>query len=348
MIKQKLHLLLIIVFITPQIIFGRSIHRPLDPNLPTITIHDNLEPSFKYTLTDSHIKHFPLFEAYNETYLNNKKLPDKPIVFRHNPKKNIDGKILSKQLEKLIQEILSGKTEFTNFVILKKRDFNFKTKCGLIVLKFKKAPFVAKVFLETPRSLARPYSKGILPMGMFVMGGSNRHLNGFTRIKNMENIQAKINNHPLWSKRLSVPRKWFWTPKNPKWLHINAQNVGHKATESTKIPAIYAVIADEIIILPNQPPSNGSRNLSLCKELNFALDPNANNFVIEKHSLKLVMYDTEHFPTLIGEYFIPIKPAQKYFGWYIHLARKFLKQRIFSLKKAQKKRQDPGSIYPLY
>jgi hypothetical protein len=346
-IKFKTKLFLILLCCT-RLLSSRSIYRVLDPKIPSVTIYASNKPDQKFILTDSHIKMFPLFEAYNEQYLNRKKLPKSPITYRNKPNLSCTGKKLSDQLEKLLTEIASGKNEFTDFKILKKRDFNFRTKCGLIVLKFKDAPFVAKLFIEAPRSLARPYSKGILPMGMFVMGGTNRHLNGFTRIKNMENIKAEIEKNPAWRDYLSVPRKWFWTPKETVWLHVIGQNVGgHKHLE-TRFPATYAVIADEIIPLENQPPSTSKRNLPLCQELDFKVDPNHNNFIIEKDTNKLVMYDTEHFPTLIGEYFEPLKKTTTYVGWYVHLARKFLRERIFANKDYQRRRQQPGSIYPLY
>lgn len=349
MINHKLNLgIIFLIYLVYKPIFGRSIHRTMDPNLPSITVHDGDPNNLKYTLTDSHIKRFPLFEAYNEPYLNQKKLPSKLISFRNQPKKTVYGKQLNDQLESLIAEIWEGKTNFTNFKILKNKDFNFKTRCGLIVLKFKDFPFVAKVFIETPRSLSRPYSKGLFPMGMFIMGGSNRHLNGFTRIKNMENIKAKVENHPIWKDKLSVPRKWFWVPKDTKWLYIDARNLGGYKTESTRFPAIYAVIADEIFSVPSTTGKNGVRNLAICRDLDFAIDPHYNNFVTEKGTNKLVMYDTEHFPTLIGSYFYKLRPARRYVGWYTHLARNFIKQRLFSAKSCQKKRQQPGSIYPLY
>ena len=351
MTKQKLNLILISICLAStfsHIIFSRSIHRMVDPQTPTITVYDDQNPNLKYTLSDSHIKRFPLFEAYNESYLNSKKLPHEAILFRNHSKKMVLGKQLSSQLENLVAEILAGKTEFTNFKILKKKDFNFKTKCGLIVLKFKDFPFVAKIFIENPKSLARPFSKGLFPMGMFVMGGSNRHLNGFTRIKNMENIKAKIVNHPVWADKLSVPRKWFWVPQQPRWLHIEARNLGGHAQESTKFPAIYTIVADEIIAEPTTFARNGIRNLAICRDLDFAIDPHYSNFVIEEKTKKLVMYDTEHFPTLIGSYFAKLRQARRYVGWYTHLARNFLKQRAFSSKTCQRRRQRPGSVYPLY
>lgn len=344
----KIKNIFFMIILCNNLLFGRSIYRPLDPNLPKIIIYNSLNPKLKFSLTDSHLRLFPLFKAYNQPYLNSKKLPTNPITYRNSTTKKVSGKILYQQLEDLVQEVLAGKTEFSNFKILKKRDFNVKIKCGLIVLKFKDYPFVAKLFLETPRTLARPYSKGILPMGMFVMGGTNRHLNGFTRIKNMENIKTLIEENPKWRNYLSVPRKWFWTPAQINWIYIDGFNIGKHDTISTKFPAIYAVIADEIIPAPIQPPSTSKRNLPLCQKLNFAIDPNYNNFIVEKGTNKLALYDTEHFPTLIGEYYRPLKACTTYTGWYVHLARKFLRERVFATKQYQEKRQTPGSIYPLY
>lgn len=348
MIKIRLELFFIAILSTIQLVFARSIHRPLDPKLPMVVIHASDKPDLKFTLIDSHIKMFPLFEAYNEQYLTKKHLPNGLITYRNQPHKSIDSQKLSALLENLFKDIMNGKTEFKDFKILKKSDFRFRIKCGLIVLKFKNYPFVVKFFIETPKSLARPYSKGIFPMGMFVMGGTNRHLNGFTRIKNMENIKNKIAQNPAWRNKLSVPRKWFWTPKNVSWIHVEGYNVGHHKQICAKFPAVYAIIADEIIPIAKQPPSTSKRNLPLCHQLDFAIDPNHNNFIIEQGTNKLVMYDTEHFPTLIGEYYQPIKQCKTYIAWYVHLGRKFLRERIFATKRYQEHRQVPGSIYPLY
>ncbi len=348
MINIELKLFFIISCLASLYASGRSIHRILDHNLPSITVYANDLPDTKYHLTDSHIKKFPLFEAFNEQYLDQKKLPCGLISYRNYPQQKISGQNLAHKLEKLVTDILNGQTEFSDFVILKKCDFNFRTKCGLIVLKFKRWPFVAKLFMENPRSLTHPYSKGIFPMGMFVMGGTNRHLNGFTRIKNMENIRDQIQQNPNWRHKLDLPRKWFWTPQPTNWLYVTGYNVGNTKIINTRFPAIYAVIADEITAAVSPSIDSGPRNLKLCQELNFAIDPNYHNFIIEKETNKLVMYDTEHFPTLIGAYDKEIKPAQKYIDWYMQLAKKFLKERLFSDKTYQQSRQDPSLIYPLY
>jgi len=345
---RKLKNIFLIITTSSNLLLGRSIYRELDHNLPKIELYSSANPKSKFYLVDSHIRLFPLFEAYNQPYLESRRLPIGLITYRNHPEQKIYGQALSNLLEQIVTQILAGQSEFSEFKILKKRDFNFKTKCGLIILKFKKYPFIAKLFMENPRSLSRPYSKGILPMGMFVMGGTNRHLNGFTRIKNMENIKNLIERNPAWRDYLSVPRKWFWTPQKNNWIHVKGFNIGGHSTINTKLPAIYAVIADEIILAKNQPPSTSKRNLPLCQELNFAIDPNHNNFIIEKDTNKLALYDTEHFPTLIGEYYTPMKICTTYVGWYVHLARKFLRERVFATKRYQEKRQKPGSIYPLY
>lgn len=344
----KIKNIFFIIISCQHLLFGRNIYRPLDPNLPKVIIYNSANPKLKYTLTDSHLRLFPLFKAYNQPYLDSKKLPTSPITYRNSTTSKVSGQLLSHLLEQALEEIAAGTTEFSNFKILKKRDFNFKTKCGLIVLKFKDHPFVAKLFMETPRTLARPYSKGILPMGMFVMGGTNRHLNGFTRIKNMENVKQLIAQNPEWRNYLSVPRKWFWMPRKINWIHVDGFQVGGHTTISTKFPAIYAVVADEIIPAKIQPPSTSKRNLPLCQKLDFAIDPNHNNFIVEQGTNKLALYDTEHFPTLIGEYYRPMKACTTYVGWYVHLARKFLRERIFATKRYQEERQVPSSIYPLY
>lgn len=350
--KLKLNLLLFSAFFCSINIFTRSIYRELESELPSITVHQSTSPSQSYILIDSHLRHFPIFEAYNPTYLETKKLPTKSIAFRNKSHLKVSGKKLSSLIEELLKTIIdkntTGKTTFKRFIVLKKKDFNFKNKCGLIVFKFKDYPFVVKIFIETPRSITKPFSKGLFPMGMFVMGGTNRHLNGFTRIKNAEDIKYRLQKCTQWCTKLSIPRKWFWMPKKPTWLHIKANNVGGIEVEKTKIPAIYAIIADEIVAATDQSKKRTQTCLAVCRDLEFITDPHYSNFRIEKGTNKFVLYDTEHFPTLIGKYATKMRPTQKYVGWYTRLARKYLKEQAFSSKASRHKRQNPGSVYPLY
>lgn len=338
---------LLCIFSHPQICMGRSVHRTPDPNLPSITVYDLSEPEKKYTLRDSHIRKFPLFEAYNEAYLSQKTLPTGDINYRYSPKQMVSGSHLSELMEELIEEILAGKAVFKNFTILKRKDFDFERKCGLIILKFKNHPFVIKLFIERPQTVVRPYSKGLFPMGMFMTGGTNRHFNGFTRIKNLENLQTQIMACPAWADKITFPRKWFWTPKSAHWIEVVGTQVGHENPKN-KFPACYAIVADEILLAKDQSSKTTRDIMDLCSCLEFTIDPHFNNFVIEEGTGLLAIYDTEHFPTLIGKYGTKFQKTEKYPGWYARLSRKFMKERLFSSKHRRLKRQLPGSIYPLY
>lgn len=346
--KTKLFFLFLFISSSNIKLESRSIHREIEPDLPSFSVYQSNKPKQVYSLTDSHIRQFPLFEAYNPEYLLKKQLPSGQIPYRNNPNKRTYGRLLSDKIEHLYKEVLAGKREFKYFTVLKKKDFNFKTKCGLIVLKSNDSPFVVKLFIENPRSITKPYSKGLFPMGMFVMGGTNRHLNGFTRIKNSEDIREKFASHKYWSKRITTPHKWFWIPKKPTWLHITGYKIGIKKVQKSKIPAAFAIIAEEIIADKDQSAKNVPTCLAACTFLDFTADPHYNNFRVEKGTNKLILFDTEHFPTFIGKYSNKMRPTEKYIAWYVRLTRKFVKEKAFSSKNSRRMRQRPGSAYPLY
>ena len=67
------------------------------------------------------------------------------------------------------------------------------------------------------------------PGFFFVMGGGTmRHLIGFTRIKNMEELTGMIQQDPFWSKIVEFPGKWYWLPKDPHWLVVEGKNMGQR------------------------------------------------------------------------------------------------------------------------
>lgn len=345
--RHNLILNLIILAATGNLKAGRTIFRKQPSNLPKITIYQDNNPDQTYTLCDSHLRNFPLFEAYNEQYLLTHQLPTPRVNFRNQAEKSISTKELLDQIETVVTQLQTGQTSFPNFKILKKRDFNFKTHCGLIVLKFKHAPFVVKIFIESAQGMTRPYSKSFFQTSMFITGGTNRHLNGFTRIKNAEDIRIKIAESPIWKDQIELPRKWFWLPSKPQWLHITGYHIGGQAVQTKRIPAVFAIIADEIIAHPTQTISRKDC-LKICKDLNFISDPHHNNFRIEAGTGKLLIYDTEHFPTLMGKYGSAFKPAQKPAGWYVNLAHKYISEQFGANKTDRAKRQCPGGVYALY
>lgn len=311
---------------------SRSPLRQRDRYVPTITTEwEKRIPGEKiYSLTESHLELYPLFQTFDLDHFKENILPNGPITFKNEPQKTVDGAQLKKDIAHLFEEVRQQKKKFTHFEVLKKRDFNRRKQAGLLVLKSKKYPFVVKLFMETPRSFVRPYNKGFEPNCIFVIGGgSTRHLLGFTRIKNAHNIQARITENPYWAQRIIVPRKWFWYPEKYRWIRLDGYKIGNHEHITIKMPAIYAIIADYI---------EGEREFSLSSKedrrtavdisnyLLCSLDPHINNFLVEKNTNKIAIIDTEHFPTMAG---FKTRPRMTtYTSWYLHLFTKYLKDRF--------------------
>lgn len=326
---------------------ARSPHRPKNTSLPTITTSLN-DGTKKYTLADSHWEPYT-FTLFDEPYFYNNLLPFEPISFRTNHHKKVSPSLLNKQIELLMQEIESKQKKYTHFDILQHKDFNRRRKCGLLIVKFKQFPFVLKLFLETPESFVNPWCKGREPIFFFYMGGGvNRHVAGLTRIKNLNIIKNKIASLDRWKNNISMPRKWYWLPKNPSWITIEGKNIGDKKEMQTKIPATFGIIADYIenngsLSLTN--PRHRKIALTLCNDLGMLIDPHIQNFFIEKHSNKLVIVDTEHFPTVVG--FKNEKRFSNYLEWYLRLAGICAKNLYFRTKDERKKAQFIRSSYEL-
>ncbi len=288
-----------------------------------------------YQITDSHIEECPLFTTYNHNHFNRHRLPRSNISYRYNNKQSVSGTRLSLLIENLIKEIHEGKKRYTDFVLLQDKDFNLKEAAGLAVYKFKNYPFVVKLFIETPESFVNPWMKGTLPVWFFYMGGGvNRHITGLTRIRNKNLIINRLKQTPKWRDFVDVPRKWFWTPNNLKWVTLIGKNIGGKKCIKTEIPSTYAIIAD--LIEPTQECTIFDRHkrkiaLEICNTLDLYIDPHIDNYMVEKHSNKLVIIDTEHFPTLVG---LKKKVSFKtYLRWYLGLARKAAHDIYFRDKK---------------
>jgi hypothetical protein len=227
-------------------------------------------------------------------------------------------------------------------MLLKGQDFNNREFCGLLVLKFKNYPFVLKLFIENPQSFVNPYNKGLEPGAFFVMGGGiMRHLTGFTRIRNLEDINMLIRSDPYWSQIVDTPRKWHWLPENPRWFHVEGRNLGPSGKVlHTSLPSIYAIIADEIVIDKEKTllhQRHALRCMRLCQFTDYRIDPHINNFRIERNTGKLVLIDTENFRVLVGlrDHF----SVDSYITWYLNLGRKFLTDKFFRDKKTRKQIQ---------
>lgn len=318
----------------------RSAFRPCYKKLPKIVSYWKNKPDKKHSLRDTHLEQDPIFNSFDYNHFISNQIPKGEVTYR-NENKTVTGSKLCKQLNILIKELKDKKTKFKHFKLLKNNDFNTQAACGNVILKFKDYPFVAKVFMEKPRFFVKPFSKGWQPSCLYIIsGGINRYLSGFKRIKNLNKINEKIKKHHYWSKKLATPRKWFYLPPNTKWFCLEGHNIGPKKYNYIELPATYIVIADaidkekELSFFNTKDRQFG---ITLSKFFGNRVDPHIDNFVIEKKTKKIVLIDTEHFPSIIG-----IKQAFKfesYVSWYVQLSRKFIKDKWGRNKPMRKKLQ---------
>ena len=305
---------------------GRSPFRPHDPLAPTIIARWPGEKE-NYVLNNSHLQEGPYFNLFDKKHFDAHQLPSGHIGYRHNKNQMVTGQTLAQLIEGLLQEVKQRKITYTNFTVLKRRDFNTRDQTGLIIAKFNDYPFVVKLFIETPASFVQPLAKGFETSGLFMLGGGiTRHLSGFTRIKNLEQLHIKVQASPYWKDRIAFPRKWYWLPKNNRWLEISGKNLGPEPTRTITIPATYALVCDYIDVermftLINQNDRRTAMNLSNYLKQN--IDPHINNYAVEKQTHKIVPIDTEHFPTMVG-YGDPPE-CKSYLQWYSHLGFKMIK-----------------------
>jgi hypothetical protein len=327
---------LVIIFNTHVLhVHGRSIHRPKEPNIPTIIVSWAGNAKATFTLKDSHLEPYPLFQVFDKHFFKTHLLPKGKINYRYDVSKSVESKRLHKLVEELIEEIHQKKKEYSHFTVLAKKNFNKKKGFGMMVLKFNEYPFILKLCIETPESFVSPYDKGIDNVWFFPMGGGvNRHIAGFTRVKNLEVVQCKIKLNPDWADLVDLPRKWYWISPKSKWLSISGTNIGNHKKIQTKIPGTYAIIADEIDIEKKLTLFDNEYTkitMSLCNYLEHWIDSHIDNFVIEKETKKLVIVDTEHFPTVVG---IKDKVTfNNYAEWFMFLAGKWAKDMFFRTKK---------------
>lgn len=319
----------------------RSPYRKTDPQINTLCASWPLDNQ-KYFLKNHFFEKEQIFNKFDPQDFIDYKLPDNKIVFRHN-NGWANGSDIDESINKLLIELASNK-RFTDFDILKNRDFNKKEKTGLLVLKSKKLPFVIKLFLENPKSIAKPLKKGLQSRALFIMGyGINRHLAGFTRIKNLNIIKKEIENNKYWKNKIETPRKWFWLPKNPIFIELTSN------TNNIKIPAIYAIVADYMdngIELSLFNKDDRSTVMDISKFLGNKIDPQISNFLRNRNSNKIMLIDTEHFPTMVG-----LKETLYYKShaeWYMKLGTKLLKD-SYCLPKYQRliNQKNPAHFIPI-
>jgi len=339
--KKKLVFIMLFFFLLfkNSSIRCRSVLREENNKKPKIQVRLAHKKSKNYYLKDWRLERAPIFGSFDKTFFNKKLLPE-AITYKYDPDKRVTKKELITKLENLFGEIEQKKRRFTHFDILRKSNFNRRKKCGLLILKFKDYPFVVKIFMETPKSFVRPYSKGIYPIFFYNMGGGiNRHLLGFTRVNNLLEIKESIEKSPKWSKMISTPRKWFWKPQNSKDIEIIGKNFDPKKDIKTVIPGTYCIIADAIK-LKNKHFSLFDKSaketcMSLCNYLDVRIDPHIDNFLLEEGTNKIVIIDTEHFPSIVG--FKTRQQFNGYFDWYFKLSMKCVNDLLFTSKKERMK-----------
>lgn len=314
----------------------RSIHRPKNNTIPYIMVSQPNDEK-KYILMDSHLRHSPL-HAFDETYFFQNIIPEQ-LTFRYEPEKSVSSNEVDSLIEKLLEEI-NNRKKISDFIILKKIDFNFVTKTGFLVLKFKNLPFVLKLFIETARSLTHPSNKAFQERGLFIMGGCLRYFGGFTRVKNADLTRQKIENTE-WENKVVIPRKWFWLPKNGTWLTMEIHNLSNEV-ERIKMPSVYAIICDEIYLGNKRPSYHDCLLLSTATE--YLIDPNLANFLSEKETNKIAVIDTEHFPTMIGA-IKRIPTAHDYMSWYAQITKHYVSNKFFYFKDERIARQKHIDTY---
>jgi hypothetical protein len=319
----KNYILSILFFGLPCV--ARSPHRPLHTHTPEVTIYWEHDPSKKYHIRDSHIEPHPIFSIAYES-LDKYKLPPDSITYtKESTESHLTTEHINNLIEKLLQEIQEGKKTYTHFTLIKKKNFSFKKKCGLLILSFKEYPFILKLFIEMPSTFFDYHSKGMESICFFYMaGGANRHVTGLTRIKNRESLLQKASHLEQWKSSVKIPRKWFWTPKHNNYLLLEGRHIGPTNTVHARIPAVYGIVADLVNTKQTTTLSDAEQSrtiLQLSLDLDLFVDAHRDNFVFTNTMInghpEVIILDTEHFPSIVG-----IKDRvtfNTYFEWYLIL-----------------------------
>ena len=344
-------------------IFARSIHRPEKTYGAYITVNcSNRDEALKWNsikalqasekrcsaqaaagkLESKFLKLEPLKNKFNPTSFYNNILPRNQAILYRNEKGTVQGEALQQLAEELIAELQQGKKHFKHFNVLTKNYFSFKNQSGLIILKYKDYPFVLKVFVEHANTLVEPFSKSFEAGCMFMMGGNMRHLTGFTRIDNLHDAKAAIIKDPEYRQYIDFPRKWFLLPTQENWLEIDWHNKQKNSVTHIRFPSVYCIVADYIEMDKHKHHKYKSwlnkKTMEIVNYLHYIIDPHEGNFLFEKGSNKIVIIDTEHFPTMVG-----LKKemhATNYFSWFLEMGTNFFKTYFLQSKKDQINSQD--------
>lgn len=300
--------------VTKPTIFVRWAHKPADS---------------AQQLSDNHLKADAIFKTFDMSFLKKHELPDS-ISYRYDRSTSVDTRTLKGLIMQLIEEVKQNKKNFTHFHVLHDTTFFSTMQAGCLVVKFNDYPFVVKLFMENPVSFVSPFAKGWEPWIHFIMGGTSRHLLGGTRIKNCLAVAATLARHPKWASLVEFPRKWFFVPENTPFLEITGKNMtARQSTFSIAIPGIYCIIADAIDIqrmFSFLRSADRTTALDLCNSVELALDPNTENFAVDKQTGNIVALDTEHYPSMIN---LTVTSFANYPFLYAYLVAKALKNIFF-------------------
>jgi len=243
-----------------------------------------------------------IFSLFNRESFAKHQLPAGDITYRNEPNQSVASAELSAAIEQATQELYAG-LPLTQFTVLKDKEFNRKIVSGSLILKHKDHPFVVKMFIENPKSFLTPSENGFQHAVMHrITGGVNRYLSGFSRIENLERVQALVSSIKV-PMELDFPRKWYWTPVKNRWFEVHGVNFNGKEYRM-QLPSVYAVVADHIessLTTADMRRMHRRNMFDIFKAYDFEIDPNTKNFKIEDGTQKMVLIDTEHFPTVIGK-----------------------------------------------
>lgn len=102
------------------------------------------------------------------------------------------------------------------------------------------------------------------------------------------------------------------------------------------LPNIYGIICDKIKGRPLSIFNKEDKKIAIRASnfLGIRIDPHIDNYMFEETTGKLVVVDTEHFPTVLGLK----RPLyyKSYFSWYRQLAFKFCEDKLWRTKKARR------------
>ena len=146
----------------------RSPLRKPSCTLPTLVVSDR--SGIPYTRTSSTYQKYPIFTVFDYNFFIEHQLPTSPITYADSSG-TVPYDILNTILERVVDAITHKKKSIPGCTVIRDRNFNYHTGCGLLILKINQHPFVIKLFRETAESFINPYGKGLTPITFFFMAG---------------------------------------------------------------------------------------------------------------------------------------------------------------------------------